>query len=351
MKRIHLIILSETKNHSQYGMSLVAAIVITTLFTSLVSIMATYQWANSRMTAIVAGEQKAYYLSESGTEYALKSLKDSANWRAGVTNVVLGDGKFTITIEDSTTIPALSDSLLVSSVAEAGVTAKKIQVLCLVSDVDFKYSAYAGDEIDFTTGKGIINGDLHANNSATLGWKYTHNGNLTQGTTINPPTINWAHWASEATAAGQHITGDYTFNSAGSPYTGVWYVTGDADIGSNGVQINGTLVVDGDFDINKNNCQITATPATNPALLVGKTATVHKNNTQISGFIYCGEDLDFDKNNPVINGAISVQGSIINSGNNLVINHDPSYLRNLSGVSFPVEVQGDLEVFNWKHLY
>ena len=48
------------------GMSLVAAIMVVTLFTSLIIILATQQWTNTNMNALVASEQKAFYAAEAG---------------------------------------------------------------------------------------------------------------------------------------------------------------------------------------------------------------------------------------------------------------------------------------------
>ena len=72
--------LSEININKETGASLIFAVLLTTLFTSMIYIIATRVWTNARMDALTISEQRSFYLAESGIEFALKQSATTANY-------------------------------------------------------------------------------------------------------------------------------------------------------------------------------------------------------------------------------------------------------------------------------
>lgn len=320
---------------SQRGGFLIGALVFVIILGIVIFSATTLVTNQNRAQVQSANERKAFYAAETGIEYALGVLKDSSDWRDGVSKDSVGDGKFSVNLDDKNTIPSLGDTILVTATGYKGNIQRSIQVyLIQPGGPDTDYAVLAGSEIDFSSGKAVVNGNLHANKKAKIGSKYTINGDVTIAPpTIDAPEVDWDFFKNEAIAAGQYVIGDIEFESSGNPYTGVWYATGEAKIKDNNVVINGTIVAENNIELKKNNEKITATPSNYPAILTKTDLKVEKNNAEITGLVYC-QNLEIQKNNMVINGALVVTNKITNSKNNTEINFEPLYLTKVSGVTF-----------------
>ena len=77
---MHSILQLGIKKNSELGISLIVAIMIVTLFTSLILVMATQHWANTNMNALSAAQVRAFYLTESGIDYSIRNSMVSAVW-------------------------------------------------------------------------------------------------------------------------------------------------------------------------------------------------------------------------------------------------------------------------------
>jgi cytoskeletal protein CcmA (bactofilin family) len=322
-----------TDHKSEKGGSLFLVIAIVVGFGLMGAILSKFVIGESQIVSIHLDKQKAFYVAESGINYAVGMLSDRSGWRNTTSNISVGDGAFSISVDDNSTIAALDDTLLVTSVATTGLFAKTVQARLIIGWTNV---AYAGNDLDFSTGKGNIDGNIHANDKATLGNKYTISGNVTEAPpNIELPVIDWNFYMNEAVAAGQYVVGDKEFTSGGSPYSGIWYVTEDISIKHNGVILNGSLVAEGNIEIKKNDVEIYATPTNYPALISGNDLEIDMNNTIIEGLIYSDNDIILDKNNGTFKGAIIAKNSITHTGNNLEIILDPKYTTSVLGMIIP----------------
>ena len=73
-------------------------------------------------------DEKAFYTAEAGIERARAILENDRAWDSGFVNAALGSGSYTVTVINSTTMPALDDTILVRATgtydgAEASVEA------------------------------------------------------------------------------------------------------------------------------------------------------------------------------------------------------------------------------------
>jgi len=335
----------------QNGSFLIGALVLATIVGVAVLATTTLVVTQGQAEQIFVNERKAFYAAETGIEYALGVLKDSSDWREGVSKDSLGDIEFSVSLEDKNTSPSLGDTVLVTSIGYKGSIQRSIQVYLTQpgGGPDTDYLVLAGNDIDFSKGKAVVNGNLHANKKVKIGSKYTINGEVTTAPpTIDLPTVDWDFFKNEAIAAGQYVAGDIEFES-GKEYSGVWYATGEAKIKDNNVVINGTIVAENNVELKKNNEKITA-PAHYPAILTKTDLKVEKNNAEINGLIYC-QNLEIKKNNMVINGALVVTNTIKNEKNNTEMNFEPSYLTKIAGLTFSSKGGGNSgppQVARWR---
>lgn len=316
---------------------LIHALILSIVLLALVTLVTT----QNRAQTIYTEERKAFYAAESGVEYAIGVLTDSADWRDGASHVSVGEGEFSITVEDGDSDPALGDTLRVTSNGSLGSIRKIIEVLLLQTPDVWDYALYAGEDIDFTAGKGGVNGNLHANNNAQIGGGYTINGTVTEAPpTIDPPLIDWKFYEDKAKAIGQYVVGDKNF-TGGLPYKDIWYITNNAIIQDNNVEIKGTIVTEGDCRIEKNNETIIAVPSDYPALVVGGSLIFGGNGALVKGLIYCENDLTINKNNFTIVGAVICNGTLTNLKNKLSITYDPTFTTNVAGMTFDPGVSAE----------
>lgn len=319
---------------SEKGAFLVGALVIATVLGVAILATTTLVVTQNQAQQVFVNERKAFYAAETGIEYALGVLQDSSDWRGGVSKDSIGDGEFSVALDDKNTIPSLGDTVLVTATGFQRNVQRSIQVYLIQpgGGPDTEYLVLAGNDIDFSKGKAVVNGNLHANNGVKIGKKYTINGEITSAPpVVDMPKVNWDLFKKEAIAAGQYVAGDMEFES-GKNYSGVWYVAGEAKIKDNNVVINGTIVAENNIELKKNNEKIIA-PAHYPAILTKSDLIVDKNNAEINGLIYC-QNLDIKKNNMVINGGLAVANTIKNEKNNTELNFNPSYLTDVVGITF-----------------
>lgn len=340
------------KYMSQHGSFLLGALVLVIFLTVIVLAVTNLVTNQSRYGAIYLQERKAFYAAESGAEYALGVLEDSSDWRDGAVNVSVGEAKFSVSVDDSTTEPALNDTVRVTSIGSVGSIQRNIEIFLVWTEGDWPYPAFATHSIHFG-GDGVINGDIHANGTIALDpSKWTINGTATVAPpTIDPPTIDWSFFQAEAVAAGRYYTSALKFEASGSPYSGIWYTTDKVEIKDN-VVINGTIIAELDCNWKGSNISITA-PSKWPALIVGHDIKDGGNNVQVAGFIYTAHDFHPDGDNMTITGAICAgPGHDLHGGGaNKTINWEPSYCVGILGVDFGMGAGGSssLSLVRWQN--
>ena len=326
---------SDTLFHSESGNILLIVIIIIFGLGFLGLVISRLVISENMITTIDADKNKAFYIAETGVEYAVSMLTDSGSWRGTGSDIIAAGGSFSILIEDSTSIPSLGDTLLVRSIGKSTQIGKTLQVKLLEGEDGWSNVLTAGENIDFSSGKGTINGDMHANDQVSIGSKYTVNGNVTgPPPTVSMPVIDWDFFRNAASADSQYFTTDIHLEVGNSPYSGVWYTTQNIVFDDNSIIVYGTLVAEGNIDIMRNNIEIYATPQNYPAILCGNDLTIYFNNTIIRGFVYSDNDILLEKNNGIITGALFAAGTIRNSANNSVFTIDPDCIVGLVSVSF-----------------
>ncbi len=213
LKLIHLILQSEIKNSNENGMSLVAVIVITTLFSTLVLTMATQQWANSNMNAVVASEQKSYYIAEAGIEFAIRRSMDLDDWNWTISSANFADGTVSITVSQLG-----GDSVQIVSKGQAGVSAKQnTQII---------------NALDLSDQSVFINGN-------TSGWFWSQSGR-TQTNEPIMPEMDLDSLKSVSQGQGHYHAGDYTYSGAATPWS-FWEDPGDHSLDATVIYVEGDL--------------------------------------------------------------------------------------------------------------
>jgi len=108
---------------------------------------------------------KAFYIAEAGVRRAYAELKNDKTWTSGFSAVSLGEGTYTVTVEDSSVNAALVDSVIVRS---TGVVrdASRIVELTLVPEMlkPFKYALFGDSAVE---GKNSMNTDSYNSDSGS----------------------------------------------------------------------------------------------------------------------------------------------------------------------------------------
>lgn len=93
-------------------------------------------------------KEQAFYIAEAGMEHAMVKLYNDQNWRAGFPYEAFGEGFYVVTLKDSTTVPALLDTIVVTSRALVGEVVGDIEVHVVKIDIKpFKYSVFSGSDL------------------------------------------------------------------------------------------------------------------------------------------------------------------------------------------------------------
>jgi hypothetical protein len=182
-----------------------AALIITLLLAVLLLAAAMFTADNSITEVDLLFNQmdsdKAFYIAQAGIEMGIAQLDSDADWRAGFVDKTFDDGKYTVILVDSTTQPALDDTLLLRSVGQQGDARRIVEVVLLQNSHHplFDHAIYAGnsDEYDpdadsqkYTStmtfgGSGAksdkVTGDVFFNGNVGVTGGATINGNVTAG--------------------------------------------------------------------------------------------------------------------------------------------------------------------------
>ncbi|MBE9491732.1 MAG: hypothetical protein IMY70_02510 [Bacteroidetes bacterium] len=203
------------KPSAESGIGLVAAIAFITIFTSLILIMARYIWTNSHRNALAAGDEKAYYIAESGIEYAVKKSLDLDNWNWNE-NGNYAEGTVSVSVSSLG-----EDTVLISSHSQVGITAKRNSLLLYVINL-MDYSVYVS---------GILNGSLGYDSIERLRFDAPQ-----------LPLMSLDSLKQVAQAQGRYYNNNLSINN-GTPAFGFWSNPGDHDQDANVVYVEKNLVI------------------------------------------------------------------------------------------------------------
>ncbi len=183
--------MSKAKHRSsnEAGFALVAAMVIVLVLSiSAVGIftMASYETKNSEYRS---SSIQALYLADAGIERAKAKLKDDSSWRDGWSNVPLGNGYYSIALQD-TSFTGVSNVIRVTSAGWVENANRKIEVLAETPGGGFDYALLVKGD---ATAKGnlCINGEAHICGTADFGNHdvHLHCGTYTDGYDIDPKMV------------------------------------------------------------------------------------------------------------------------------------------------------------------
>lgn len=126
---------------SERGIGLVSALMIITALTSFIVIIAGFSWTNSHKNALEASNGKAFYLAESGIQYALQRSITLNEWDWNQSGNY-ADGKVTVSV-----LPGEGNEILIRSRAEMENTAKCNSLLLNVFNI-LNYSVFISGEVN-----------------------------------------------------------------------------------------------------------------------------------------------------------------------------------------------------------
>jgi len=192
------------------------------------------------------------------------------------------------------------------------VVIRKIEQSVVADEIPqaFTYAIFAEDDIDFDSSTGTITGDVETRDEVKKESGMTIiDGEFIEDSSKTCPSVNYNSY--ESIADSTHNS-DYTFTSAGSPYSGIHYCEKKATIEGN-VTINGSII--SEEEVLFEGDDITITRSSNyPAVIAKKGIDiVERDNIDITGLIFVdtsGEVKIEKSTNVTIEGAIVCEKAI-----------------------------------------
>lgn len=159
---VHLPRAAQTAHGGQGGFAFIVVLGILLLVTGLAIVAFNTSDTDRQISSNSLSTTRAYYAAEAGAIRAMAQLADSSNWRAGYSNVSVGNSKFSVQVIDSFTRPALKDSLILLSTGNAigspNGTESAVEVLMAPKKTRrFRYAAF-GDTLVYLNGHAQIDG-------------------------------------------------------------------------------------------------------------------------------------------------------------------------------------------------
>lgn len=185
----------------------------------------------------------------------------------------------------------------------------------------FYYVMHAGDlysshDISFQGSSGTVTGNLSASDNVQQESGMTINGTIYERTDSNTTAL-MAELTYYGDIADTSVSGNSTFNSAGSPYSGIYYIDGDALVQDN-VTINGSLIATGAINLRNTSTFVVDPTYPYPALAAGTNINASGmedstlGDSTKGGLIYAGGNIDLDSSQDnTFYGTLVAGGDII----------------------------------------
>jgi len=325
------------------GAVLLFTLVVMITLTSVVGAYLGFVQSSTRSTGAQIADSQAIYLADTGLQYAIYRLTDS-DYRGNVSrdennpttgSANLGEGSYTFEIYRGALEAADEDTFYITSTGTVGGLGRQITQTALETSAVLERAIHAdGAHLKLHNSSGTIDGNVSCFISVQpdqLPDDLDISGTVTDQDDgqikVNPEITSGVGttYYNLADALGQRVAGNKTFDSSGSPYTGIWYVGGWARIKSN-VTINGSIIAGGSitFENSADNVVINPTaydPTQNyPALVSGSdisstgvgTPKIGLQNSTISGLVLAGNNITFD----YLKSTTTFTGTIL-AGNNI----------------------------------
>lgn len=313
------------------GVVLILTFIIMATLTAIVTAFLFMTSVQTKASGFDMTYAKALWLADAGLQQALYTLKNDVSYQNNPTTIngSLGEGTYLVSVNKSGATYTFTSTGTVLSLQ------RQIQTSAALSSSVLARSIHAdGSIVDFAGSSGIINANISCHVQVKNYEGMTIDGTVTDGYPMINPTLDFDYYKSLAQAAGQLVTGSYTFQNG--TYTGVWYVTRGVTIGDNAI-INGSIFSDSDiqFANRANNVQITPSPLTNYPALAAKnnlstSATgapgqrIGLQNSTINGLILAQNNITFDNfKDSTINGTVLAGNNFsMQNGSGITINYN-----------------------------
>ena len=175
----------QSKLASERGSALLIALLLTAML-SLIAVMAMdTSSTDMELSYNVVNGERAFYLAEAGAKRAFVTINENPGWIEGFDSVAMSDGAFAVVITDSSTVPALDDTVVVRSTGllneaqatiEMALVPKKnhpfLKALFGENSIDIKNSfetdSYNSDSGTYAATQQWLNGDVGSNGTISV---------------------------------------------------------------------------------------------------------------------------------------------------------------------------------------
>jgi len=338
--------------------------------------------------------EQAFYIAEAGAKRGVAELIKDDTWNAGFVDMPFGSGTFTVVVADSTTDPALDDTVIVTSTGASRDAMATVEITIVPEYIyPFRHALFADDMVDirnsmrtdsYNSDSGSYwstqanedgdvgsNGVVEIKNGAIIGGDASTS--LTGGLTVNPGATVYGttsdaaesetlaeipseeyDWALANSQVSTGITGSYSYdpgtyafstNSSVELQGGVYYFSSFTLLNSAALTVapgeEVTIYVTGNIEI-KNSGDVN--PDGDPSALTfySQGDLILKNSGTIHGLFYSPDGTADLRNSSDFFGAIVANDIVAHSSAEF------HYDRELEKVK--KGKTGDLDLVAWKEL-
>jgi len=340
------------------GAVLLFTLMVMIVLTSMVGAYLGFVQASTKSTGAQISDSKAIYIAEAGLQKYVYLLKTDQDYRDDYPdlNENFGDGSYSVQADFNQP----TNTYTITSTGTVGGLSRQITESVTVTPAVLERAIHGDHDVKFDNSAGTITGNVSSVKNVkpdSLPAGLTVTGTVTDEDSDPPQsTINafiplgaGTTYYNLANGLDQLVVakdgkggkgdkgdkGDKTFDSSGSPYTGIWYMTGKATIESN-VTINGVLVAEGTIEFKDGVTDIVINPKAHyttqnyPALIAGDKIDakvdhgVGLQDSTISGLVYAEGDIKFNNTtNITFNGTIVGLKKIeLKDGTNVIVTYD-----------------------------
>ena len=134
---------------NESGAALLISLAIMFLLTVVVFVSLDRSTTDVELSFNQLHTEQSFYVADAGTKFTLAKLVEDPYWRGGFDDHSFGNGVFTVSITDSSSDPALDDTLIIFSTGLINQASTSIELTTVpIPFKPFKYAMFADDDID-----------------------------------------------------------------------------------------------------------------------------------------------------------------------------------------------------------
>lgn len=343
-------IVHTAKRGQQGGFVLVYVSLLVTMLVIFAASIAAHALTDVRSAQRSSASVQALYLAEAGIDQALFQLRQDYNWETGWTNVALGSGTYSVTVDALGGERRLTAQGASQALGTPVVRMVEAIVRQNIPPNFFDYVIWAAEELDLNGNSFSVTGDVMHADTSPEGNLSQVEGTVTYDAKASPlPRFKFQTLYDIASAQNNVYTEEELGNGHGIFPSSFWYSEptdpGDSTTGVPNVHyILGDLVLNGNIGTIGGFFVVVGDVLTDPTAVQDSTIN---GNGQIAGAIYTTGDFRVNGggNGLNVDGGVWA-GDEARLNGNVTMTYNETYMKALQAL----DLEADVQLISWRDL-